>query len=164
VDVVATHEFLIRTMRRDAVSHQESQADQRAGGLTREELIAVVERHCETELVADIDGVMATMTPEPAWTGYPDGDDLRGYEQVRARYARRLPPIVGIAEADIKRWWVDEDRQDLVVEIGARVKLPPDGEIVTSRILAMFEFEDGLIRHETSFGQQRDTNFMPTPD
>jgi hypothetical protein len=145
------------------MSHQQSQTAAPKSPLTRQEMLDLVDRHITTELAGDLEGMLATVTPEPRFTGYPDGDEVVGKAEFRARYSVLLPRFKEMVKAEQKRVWADEERQDVVVEFDGRVNLP-GGEVIPIRTLAIFEFEDGLISHEIAFSSQLLTAFGPAEE
>ena len=123
--------------------------------LTGEEMFEMVQRHGTLECtkvekggpyMVDVDGAMATMTASPSWAQYPGMEMVHGAEAVRALYSQ----LQGDAFFEVLRWWANEDRQDIIVEMRVG-KVLPDGERLEWGHVVMFDFEDGLISSEVGY-------------
>jgi SnoaL-like domain len=122
--------------------------------LTGEEMFAMVMRHGYLECTpvdggpykVDVDGAMATMTASPSWAQYPGMEMVRGADAVRAMYAQ----LQGDAFFEVQRWWADEDRQDIILEMRVG-KVLPDGRRREWGHVVTFDFEDGLISSEVGY-------------
>lgn len=122
--------------------------------LTADEMFAIVKRHADLECTkveglpypVDVDGTMATMIAEPFWVQYPNLPMVHGYDAVRGMYVQ----LDGTAFFEVKRWWANEDRQDLIAEMKVG-KVIPDGTRDEWDHVVLFEFEDGLIKGEIGY-------------
>ena len=122
--------------------------------LSADEMFAMVERHGNFECTkvdglpypVDVDGALSTMTPDPYWAQYPGLPTAQGYEAVHAMYAQ----LDGNAFFEVKRWWADKERQDLIAEMRVG-KENPDGTRDEWDHVVMFDFEDGLIKSEVGY-------------
>lgn len=122
--------------------------------LTADEMFAMVKRHGDFECTVveggpypvDVDGAMSTMTAQPFWAQYPGLDMVHGFDAVRGMYIQ----LDGTAFFEVKRWWADEDRQDLIAEMKVG-KVNPDGSRDEWDHVVLFEFEDGLIMGEIGY-------------
>jgi SnoaL-like domain len=125
-----------------------------SGRLTSEEMFAAVMRHGTLECTkveggkypVDVEGALSTMTAEPRWAQYPTMQMIHGADAVRSMYAQ----LDGNAFFDVKRWWADEERQDLIAEMRVG-KVLPDGSREEWDHVVLFEFEGGLIKTEIGY-------------
>jgi hypothetical protein len=115
---------------------------------------AMVQRHGDFECTkvdglpyaVDVEGAMSTMTSNPSWAQYPSLAMVHGADAVRSMYAQ----LDGNAFFEVKRWWADEERQDLIAEMRVGKTLP-DGSRDEWDHVVLFEFEDGLIKSEIGY-------------
>jgi hypothetical protein len=129
-------------------------ASDRSLRLTAEEMIAAVQRHGDFECTkveggpypVDVDGAMSTITAEPQWAQYPTMQMVHGAAAVREMYSQ----LDGSAYFEVKRWWADEDRQDLIAEMRVG-KVLADGSRDEWDHVVTFEFEGGLIKSEIGY-------------
>ena len=117
------------------------------GKLSLQEMLDLFDRHFGAELAVDLDTVMATMVPEPYWDAHPDGIRAHGAEAVRANYAELLQRET---KSQVRRYWADEERQEVVFQFNCEADWSGDGELQFSTVIIM-EFEDGLIKGETVY-------------
>jgi hypothetical protein len=71
---------------------------------------------------------------------------ISGADAVRAMYAQ----LDGNAFFEVKRWWADEERQDLIAEMRVGKTLADGGRDEWDHVV-LFEFEDGLIKSEIGY-------------
>jgi hypothetical protein len=122
--------------------------------MTANEMFAAVMRHGNLECTkveggqypVDVEGALSTMTAEPRWAQYPTMQMIYGSDAVRAMYAQ----LDGNAFFEVRRWWADEDRQDLIAEMRVG-KVLPDGSRDEWDHVVLFEFEGGLIKSEIGY-------------
>jgi len=127
---------------------------EQSGRMTANEMFAAVMRHGNFECTkvegghypVDVEGALSTMTADPRWAQYPTMQMIHGSDAVRAMYAQ----LDGNAFFEVKRWWADEDRQDLIAEMRVG-KVLPDGSRDEWDHVVLFEFEGGLIKSEIGY-------------
>lgn len=122
--------------------------------LTADEMFAAVKRHGDFECTkvdkgpypVDVDGAMSTMTSSPRWAQYPTMPMVYGADAVRGMYLQ----LDGNAFFEVKRWWANEERQDLIAEMRVG-KVLPDGSRAEWDHVVLFEFDGGLIKTEIGY-------------
>jgi hypothetical protein len=124
-----------------------------------QEMVDLLDRHMHAELDADLEGLMATLAPNPIW-GPPVGDHIEGREAIREHYAATL--VKGRFEARRLRSWCDEDRQEAVSEYVVGVNLD-DGKKVEFPVIAIVAFEGDLMKSECLYYDQfqRPVDLLP---
>ena len=128
--------------------------------MNADEMVALCDHHMRVELDADLEGLMATLGPNPVW-GPPDGPKIEGREAVRAHYAAIMHP--GRYEARRLRSWVDEGRQETVSEYIVGVHLD-DGRYVEFPVIQIVAFEDSLMKSEQLYydADRRPVDVLPS--
>lgn len=113
--------------------------------MTCSEMLALMERHMHLETVGDVDGVMATLTPDVTW-GTRQTTFHEGRDAVAGHYKATITPSGRFQVANF-RGWANAAQQ---TAIGYWDIVRPDGSTAYP-VLALFEFRDGLICSERLF-------------
>lgn len=137
------------------------------------QIIGTLLEHIRTEAACDLDGVMATLSPEPIfhhWWGYPNESGARGYDAVRARYAAMFERGgLGNMRMTTHRFVVDDDATYdqftitrivpwwMAKESGYEIDDESGHYAVHHDLVAVVPYDaDGLMIGELSYGSSHD--------
>jgi steroid delta-isomerase-like uncharacterized protein len=118
--------------------------------------LRLVEQHVEAENSHDVDRIMSTVSDAPRWIIEAIGDDLVGYEAIRARHEELLGAFPDLSFDIEKRHVTDEA---VIVEVLVRGThlgkwrgLPPLGRSIEFRVCNIFTVdENGKIECEHEY-------------
>jgi predicted ester cyclase len=127
-----------------------------AGGERAKQNWAMLERHTVAEWSGDLDATMETMSRnEPFQLMYATGLDVRGFENVREFYRRRMQTFAG--QGFFAHRWVVSD-QAIVGQgyfsgapKGTFFGVEATGKTLLIPISVWIYFEDGLVKGESSY-------------
>jgi len=119
-----------------------------------EQIDRLIDEHFRFEATDDVDGVVASLTPDAAHQVIPSPvGPIRGREAARAFYARLFAALAGEKVTPVRRLYgsdfvVDEVVWEGQVADGSIFLCDGLGGPVSFRMLHVFEFEGELIRNE----------------
>lgn len=144
----------------------------------RRQILETIIEHLRTETTGDLEGVMATVAPDAAFST-PWGDGPQGWDEVRVHYEEVLAAGgIGNARVETHRILVDDDA--LVNEYTLTLVVPwhtakeygfdiPDETghyAVSERVCTLLPFDpEGRLRGEVSYGRNKNPNaWVKVPD
>ena len=122
--------------------------------MDRTRMDAIVDEHFGYEAADDVDGVLATLTPDAVHhiIGSPLGE-VTGPDAIRSLYTELFAALTGEKVEPVARWYgedflVDEALWTGQVHDARLLGLPGRSGRVTFRLLHVFDLRDGRISHE----------------
>jgi len=120
-------------------------------------MLTLVQAHARAEVERDLDGLMATLVPDPSYRFWIMGKDLgpKGYDAVRTYYADYVAGGGAVLESTIERLVVDDSvvvqegyiRNLLPAAVARRRGYPVPEDVahvlVRFRSLVLWPFDDG---------------------
>jgi hypothetical protein len=126
--------------------------------LEREQFVEIARRHAFHEGAGDIEGVMATLDPEPEYRFYPLGLGFRGTAQARRFYevfVREVrPQLLGYA---VHGEWLGDSGLAQEYSIDARTN---DGTATTYRVLSILMFGQNGLSGECLYASEAFFRFL----
>jgi hypothetical protein len=108
-------------------------------------MLKLAQVHLEAELRMDLDGVLATLVPDPVYVLW-DGRRVEGMDAVRSYYTRMFERVFPrLVSVDASGLWVGEAS---VVAEGPVTMRDPGGGTATYTQVSVIPFRDGLIEGE----------------
>jgi hypothetical protein len=104
-------------------------------------VLALCQQHAEAEAHLDIDGVLATLVPEPCYEFFPLARSVTGWANIerfyRHQYPRFVPQVVGY---QLLGEWTNEQAalQEYVIDVHT------DDRTASYRVLSMMSVDEGL--------------------
>ncbi len=115
------------------------------------DMLDLAHRHVQAEADGDLEAVMATMAPDPAYTFYPTGIHFSGLANVRRYYAHvcaNLPACV--VSARVVNEWGDESSVAQETDIAVRI----DGGEYRTRVASVLEGKGGRVVAERIYATE----------
>ncbi|HTZ84232.1 MAG TPA: nuclear transport factor 2 family protein [Candidatus Acidoferrales bacterium] len=110
--------------------------------MTTPETIATIRRAYAAFNARDIDGVLATMTPDVDWPNGMEGGRVHGYDGVRAYWTRQW----GMIDPHVEPVSFEEDDGGRVIVSVDQVVKDLSGKVLLDRVVQhVYSLRDGLI-------------------
>ncbi len=108
------------------------------------DVLALCREHAAAEAVFDVEGILATLVPDPTYAFYPANRSLSGWANIEAFYRTEYPRFARtVREFDLIGEWVNERTavQEYVIDVGGS-----SADVHTYRVMSLMPVDEAVGR------------------
>ena len=118
------------------------------------EVLARCHEHCEAEAAFDVDRVLATLVPEPAYAFFPQAQGMSGRPLVERFYREQYPRFAAqVSDYTLLGEWCNHDSALQEYRIGIRGRTGPPSSYRVMSVMPVDE-DSGLIQGERLYADE----------